>query len=198
MRHVRRPDIRLDVVPWLNVIVVAWLLTLLQSNFIYAPGLAVDVDAAGQPVPGAPTRVDYPLPASIATSLTGQPMPAHRFDVQLSLANQPPSTRIEQRQFFLADGTPHYSGLPAALQKAAANTHKPPGEKPTLLLFAPANTPMDTFMKLSEIASAAGFGTVLLASRPATDADANSTGSAINISHPEQTPPAASGAGAAK
>ncbi|HTB62203.1 MAG TPA: hypothetical protein VK737_01335 [Opitutales bacterium] len=174
-RHLRRPDLRLDVVPWLNILVVACLLKMLQSNYIYAPGLAVALDAKGKPLAGASAKAVYPLPTSVAPTSAGEPMPVHHFDVQLSLSNQPPNTRIEQRQFFLADGTPHYSELPAALQKAAQNTHKPAGEKPTLLLFAPADTQLETFLKLSEIASASGFGTVLVASPLVPDASVNAS-----------------------
>ncbi|MGA2052907.1 MAG: hypothetical protein ABSH19_06320, partial [Opitutales bacterium] len=51
IRHVRRPDLRLEVVPWLNVLLVGWLLSLLGSRFVYAPGLAVDIGHGTGPLP---------------------------------------------------------------------------------------------------------------------------------------------------
>src|ERR1700722_6434880 len=68
-RHIRRPDLRLEAVPWLNVLLVAWLLSLLGSRFVYSPGLAVDL---GPAVGSLPQQLNLPV-VSGSPPLSGLP-----------------------------------------------------------------------------------------------------------------------------
>jgi hypothetical protein len=149
----------MEVVPWLNVLAVGFLLSLLQSSYIYAPGLSIALDpkdsGAGTRSPGA-----LDLPTATASKLPGRLVDA-------TLSMQSSNAKIEDKMFRLEHGIYHYADLPAALQVLAAKIKKHPGDQPVLLLVAPADTTNDIDEKLYEMASAAGFSIVQLAAMPA-------------------------------
>jgi hypothetical protein len=155
MRHVHRPNLRLEVVPWLNVLVAAWLLTLLQSNYIIAPGLTYALD----PKDHAP----FVLPTTTGGNTPGQQVPSRRVDVTLSL--QATNTKIEDQKFVLDNGIYDFSELAQALKNHAAKVKKQPGDQPVLRLLAPANTDLETLAQINDLALAAGFGAVQIAER---------------------------------
>jgi hypothetical protein len=158
MRHVRRPDLRMEVLPWLNVLAVAWMLSLLQSSYIYAPGLSVALDS--------PDQARLHLPTATAGSLPGR-----RVDATLTVI--PSDSAIEKKVFILDTGIHYYADLPSALKARADKLKKQPGDRPVLLLLAPGDTPGATLGKLEALAYAAGFGTVQQAFSPAPN-EANS------------------------
>jgi biopolymer transport protein ExbD len=175
MRHVRRPSLRLEVVPWLNVLVVAWLLTLLQSSYIYAPGVSMSLAAKSAEGPANPTT-SLNLPTATAGTPAGR-----RVDVTLSV--QPSDVKIEDTVFYLDNGIYHFVDLPRALLDHAKKVRKQPGDQPVLLLLAPAKTDMATLFIISEMARTAGFGTVQLAEKAPnaasqTEAPTNAAGAA--------------------
>ena len=154
MRHVRRPDLRLEVLPWLNVLAVAWMLSLLQSSYIYAPGLSVALDSPDQ------ARLHLP-------TATTDTLPGRRVDATLTVI--PSNASIEKKVFILDTGIHYYADLPAALAARAAKLKKEPNERPVLLLLAPGDTPGAILEKLYNLAGAAGFGTVQWAIGPGTN-----------------------------
>jgi hypothetical protein len=163
MRHVRRPNLRLEVVPWLNVLAVGWMLSLLQSSYIYAPGLTVALDARA----AAPAALNLPVTDSAK-------LPGRRIDATLTV--EPSSADIEKKIFYLDNGIHHYADLPAALKSIADRLKKQSSGQPVLLLLAPADIQGDTFAKLCGMANAAGFGMIQFAVRPALNASDAATG----------------------
>ncbi len=156
MRHVHRPNLRLEVVPWLNVLVAGWLLTLLQSNYIIAPGLTYVLD----PKDHAP----FVLPTTTAATTPGR-----RVDVTLSL--QATNTKIEDQIFVLDNGIYPFPKLAQALTDHAAKVKKQPGDLLVLRLLAPANTDMETLAQINDLALKAGFGAVQIAERIAPNTE---------------------------
>jgi len=158
MRHVRRPDLRLEVVPWLNVLAVGLMLSLLQSSYIYAPGLTVALDAGDAAAKTAtPTALNLPTAESAK-------LPGRRVDATLTL--EPSNGDIEKKIFYLDNGIHHYADLPNALKTIADRLKKQSSGQPVLLLLAPADTPSETLAKLWGMANTAGFGMIQVAVRP--------------------------------
>jgi len=157
MRHVRKPDLRLEVVPWLNVLLVAWLMSLLQSSYIYAPGLSIALqtpvraDASNPPTATAASSSSAPIASAGA-------QPGRRVDATLSV--QPPF-------YYLDSGVYQITDLPQALADARRRLHT---DQPVLLLLTRQDYTMGKFQEVSAMAAAAGFTIVQLAPVPAAPA----------------------------
>jgi biopolymer transport protein ExbD len=156
-RHLRRPDLRLELVPCLNVLLVAWMLTLLGSRFIYAPGIAVSLDGGGITLPNT-----LDLPQTSDTQASGRPTSA-----MLTVLSLQPTPL-----FILENGIHHMSDLQAALQNIRNNLPKNTSSA-VLLIKSDGSLPLQTFLEVCNQAHAAGFATVQVATKPA-EAD-NST-----------------------
>jgi biopolymer transport protein ExbD len=144
-RHIRRPDLRLEAVPWLNVMLVAWLLSLLGSRFIYAPGLAVDLGhASGSP----PSQLNLPV-------VSGSPLPGLPANAVLTVLT------AKGDQLFIFEGRIYdLESLRAELRQHPL----PTGRAPIILLLkVDQNVSMQTFMEICALARAAGFSTVQVA-----------------------------------
>jgi biopolymer transport protein ExbD len=136
MRHVRRPNLRLDVVPWLNVLLLGWLLTLLSSSYIFAPGLAVGVNGPSN------------IPAHLALpETTGQPSLLH---IDTALTILPP-------YFYLEDGRHYEADLPKALKDFVRASHR---KDLVLLIKMDRNVPYHVVQEVEQMAHDAGFATV--------------------------------------
>jgi biopolymer transport protein ExbD len=147
MRHVRRPNLRLDVVPWLNVLLLGWLLTLLSSSYIFAPGLAVGL--------GSPPS----LPANLALPQTaGQPALLH-IDTALT---------ILLPYYYLDDGRHYKADLPKALNDFVKRTKRP---HLVLLVKMSSDVPIQIYADVCKMARDAGFETVQLAEIPVPGQD---------------------------
>jgi biopolymer transport protein ExbD len=151
MRHVRRPNLRLEVVPWLNVILLGWLMSLLSSSYIYAPGLAVGLVG----LPNTSPRLALPESAS-----------------QLSLLHIDAALTILPPFYYLDDGRHYQSDLPKALRDIVANDNHRPDL--VLLLKYNRNVSAQTVSDVSTMAREAGFATVQQAMIPAAEQDAAS------------------------
>jgi biopolymer transport protein ExbD len=144
-RHVRRPDLRLEVVPWLNVLLVAWLLSLLGSRFVYAPGLAVDLGHGSSPLP-----VQLVLP-----TLSGGPLPGSPADAVLTVLT------AKQDKLFIFEGRIYdLNGLRTVLRN---HRHSAAGGPSVLLLKAGQDVNMQTFLEICTLARTAGFSSVQIA-----------------------------------
>ena len=149
MRHVHKPDLRLEVVPWLNVLLVAWMLSLLQSTFIYAPGIAVALTPLDRQ-----DKAKLPATANLPV-IAGAKLPGQRVDARISI--QPP--------LFILDNSIHHfdndrdHDLADALKEAYASLRDRHVQKPVLLILASGKTDWETVLKVSALATAAGFET---------------------------------------
>ncbi len=147
MRHVRRPNLRLDVVPWLNVLLLGWLLTLLSSSYIFAPGLAVGL--------GSPPN----LPSNLAlTETTGQ----------LALLHIDTALTILLPYYYLDDGRHYKADLPKALNDFVKRAKRP---HLVLLVKMSSNVPIQIYAEVCKMARDAGFETVQLAEIPTPGQD---------------------------
>jgi biopolymer transport protein ExbD len=150
MRHIRRPNLRLEVVPWLNVLAVGWLLSLLGSSYIYAPGLAVGV---------APDKTL--TPNLDLTQSTSQPALLH---IDTALTILPP-------YYYLDDGRHKLNDLRNALHNYVVRANR---KHLVLLLKINRDVSIQTYATVCDMAHAAGFETVQLAVIPAQEPDAAS------------------------
>jgi biopolymer transport protein ExbD len=148
---------RLDIVPWLNVLALGWALTLLNSSFIYAPGIVMGLPPLN-------------LPSVPASALSGQPVLAE-------VTILPP---INQNQLFIFESGPYtmakdgkIPGLQEALTAKRKNLRDSrPGAPAVLLLKADANVTEQTFLTIIAMAQAAGFtSTVRAAAEEAPSAN---------------------------
>jgi biopolymer transport protein ExbD len=144
-RHLRRPDLRLEAVPWLNVLLVAWLLSLLGSRFVYAPGLAVDLGHAyGSP----PPQLNLPV-------VSGGPMPGLPANAVMTVVD------AKGDNMFIFDKAIFDRDTLAAYLRQRP---KPPAGAPAILLLKmDQNVSMQTFMEICALARAAGFSTIQVA-----------------------------------
>ncbi len=153
MRHVRKPDLRLEIVPWLNVLLLAWMLSLLQSTFLYAPGLPVALtDLERKAKANLPLKADLPV-------IAGGKLPGRHIDARLSI----------QLPLFILDNSihrmdnDHDHDLADALNATCQSLRERHIDKPVLLILAPGQLPLATFMKVCTLATKAGFDSVQLA-----------------------------------
>jgi len=166
-RHLRRPDLRLEVVPWLNVLLVGWLLSLLGSRFVYAPGLAVNLPAG---TASLPTQLDLPV-------LAGGPLPGRAADAVLTVLNvkqNPPNASgdaFSQAPWFIFQGR-IYDNIEALRTKMHTLPRPPPGVPSILLFKASRDVDMQTFVEVCDLARAAGF-TVQIAVESAANANSS-------------------------
>ncbi len=151
IRHVRQPDLRLEVVPWLNVLLVGWMFTLFGPPFLYTPGLAVAVGLA----PGTlPATLDLPTAGELPGSLT---------DDTIVLT-------AKQNQFVFKDGIYDLAGLQRRFEDLRVHPLPPAGKARILLIKAEREVTLDPLLKVLELAPAAGFPTVVISvkAQPAT------------------------------
>ncbi len=151
MRHLRKPDLRMEVIPWLNVLLVGLAIYLLGSSYVWAPGLVVSNTPAGN----LPNRLNLPtLPAQPGVvSLVGHP------DATLVILPQVNNAPL----FVLNDGRHTEDNLEPALAKLRKSL---PMAKPVLLLKSNKDVSVTTILKVCAMAQDAGFGSELLAFVP--------------------------------
>jgi biopolymer transport protein ExbD len=166
-RHLRRPEMRLDMVPWLNVLVLGWMLTLLNSSFIYAPGIVMNL-ASGEDT--APPSLNLPIVPGEA--LSGEPA-----DAEVTIL-----PAVKQGYLFIFEGRFYHSAMEhdalqvPGLQQGLAQARKklrdrPPGARAILLIEADASVTEQTLLTLGALAKAAGFTSIVLAATEAPSAD---------------------------
>jgi biopolymer transport protein ExbD len=143
IRHVRQPDLRLEVVPWLNVLLLGWMFTLFGPPFLYTPGLAVAVGKA----PGdLPAGLDLPTAGDLPGTLTDETL-----------------VITKQNQFVIKDGIYDLAGLQRRFEDLRLHPSPRTGKTRTLLIKAEQGIPVETLAKVLEMAPAAGFPTVVIA-----------------------------------
>ena len=147
MRHVRRPNLRLEVVPWLNVLLVGWLMTLLGSTYIYAPGLAVGVTP------------DRSLPPHLALPESAGPPALMHIDTALT---------IMLPYFYLDDGRHYQADLLPALRDFVKRANRP---HLVLLVKMNSDVKVQIYNDVCALAKQAGFETVQLAVIPTPGPD---------------------------
>ncbi len=134
-RHLRRPDLRLEAMPWLNVLLLGLLLWMLGPRYLFLPGMGV----ALTPGTNLPVIAGIPLPGRPADAvLTARGDDMFFFD----------------RHIYTRDALAlrlHHYPLPAN------------GAPTVLLLKVDQNVSMQTFMEICALARAAGFSTVQVA-----------------------------------
>ena len=137
-RHLRRPDIRLETLPWLNVLLLGLLLWMLGPRYLYYPGMAVGL----APAVSLPIAPGSPLPG----------LPANAIVTDLS---------IKGDDMFMIDGGVYNR---ASLAYYLRQHPKPPAGSPAVLVLkVDQNVSMQTFMDICELARGAGFSTVQVA-----------------------------------
>ena len=165
-RHLRRPDLHMDMVPWLNVLALAGMLTLLNSSFIYAPGIVMDL---------APPN----LPSVPASELSGEPA-----DAELTIP-----ASVKQSQLFLLEGGGIFPAKPrdengivsipglqdALTAKRKSLRNRPAGAPAVLLLKADAGLTMEVYETVASMAQAAGFTQMVSAAKAAPGTGASLT-----------------------
>jgi biopolymer transport protein ExbD len=151
-RHLRRPDVRLEPVPWLNVLLVGWLLSLLGSRFVYAPGLAVDL---GHVSGTLPQQLNLPV-------VSGSPLPGLPANAVLTVLT------VKGDDLFIFEGRIYdLESFRAELRRHPL----PASRAPTILLLKmDQSVSMQTFMEICALARAAGFSTVQVAASPSSTA----------------------------
>ena len=144
IRHVRRPNLRFEVVPWLNVMLVGWLMTLLGSSYIFAPGIATGLIGP----PNIPNHLDIP------TSQT----PPTLMHIDAVLTILPP-------YYYLEDGRHYKQDLPNALSLLVKRirTHS---QHPVLLVKVNSTDSVQIYNDVCEMAKQAGFETIEQATIP--------------------------------
>ncbi len=164
MRHVHKPDLRLAVVPWVNVVLIAWMFSLLQSSYIYAPGMSVALTPGDRAaMENIPATADLPsIPASSVAGTPGNGLPGRRVDATLSI--HPPLFTLDNSIHSLDSDQNHE--LADALKESVRKLHLLHSEKPVLLILAPGSLDLKTFMKVCTLANAAGFEIAQLAATP--------------------------------
>jgi len=150
MRHVRRPNLRLDVVPWLNVLLLGWMLTLLSSSYIFAPGLAVGLVGPAN------------IPSHLALPDKG-PLALMHIDTALTII--PPYYYFEDSRHYKAD-------LPKALKDYVKEAKRP---HLVLLVKIDRNVPVEIEHEVAKMALDAGFETVQEAEIPSIGEDTGPT-----------------------
>jgi biopolymer transport protein ExbD len=162
MRHVRRPNLRLEVVPWLNVLALGLLLSLLGSSYIYAPGLAVGLT----PI--------QPLPLHLALTESTS---------QLTLLHVDTTLTYIKPYFYFDDGRHYITDLSKALHNYVVRANR---KHLVLLLKINRDVPAQTVAAVCDLAHAAGFETVQWAEIPAQDSaiDTPASAPAANVKNP--------------
>jgi len=167
MRHVKRPNLRLETLPWLNVILVIGMMSFLSSSYIYAPGLAIALNSSAEPMP---KTLQLPEAQANADGTPAARQPGHLFDTTLTIQ---PGTG-QKMNFYMENvwGALDTDYLAKALNQARSRIHHP---KPVVLLLKFSDdVPSKTFTQVSQLATAAGYDTVVVATKPeAASADAS-------------------------
>jgi biopolymer transport protein ExbD len=162
MRHLRKPNLRLELVPWLNVMLLGLMLYLLSSSYIWAPGLVVSNSSTAT----LPKKINLPT-LSVkpgAADFVGQP------DAVLVIIKQP----SQPSQFILNNGSYTLEELPLALKKLRQSL---PGKTPQLMVKGDADMTLGTLMKVCAMAKEAGFNSELWPYMPAGSAPASGSAS---------------------
>jgi len=152
IRHVRRADLRLEAVPWLNVLLLGWMFTLLGSRFIYAPGLVVAVGGADN------------LPPKQLNLPGGGALPGTLPDATLTIIT------AKKNQFIFKDGIYDRDSLRAGFEKLRQAQRETGAQPRVLLVKAEKDVTFDTIAEVNAQAKAAGFANVVWAQQVAPGA----------------------------
>ncbi len=152
MRHLRKPSLQMEMIPWLNVMLLGLMMYLLSSSYIWAPGLVVTNKSSTL----LPKTLSLPtLPATPGTQeYVGRP------DATLVITKQ----GTEPSQFILNYGSYTLDDLPGALKNLRKNL---PGKTAVLMLKADKAVPWGTITDICVLAKSAGFDAELGALMPA-------------------------------
>ncbi len=163
MRHVRRPDLRMEVIPWLNVLVVGGMMYLLSSSYIWAPGLVVTNDIK--------TSLPQKLSLPTLTTPPGETVPSGHFDAALDIiipsATLDTSTQgmeFGRFRFILDNGL--YTDKADLARALVKLRHNLKGAKAVLLIKGDDLVPYGIVLQVCELASEAGFDSELWAVMP--------------------------------
>lgn len=154
--RVKRPDTRMDTLPLIGVLLLAMLLGIAESRFIFAPGLTVDLTATASGTADAPVALELPRSPSVlqgvetdATLTVPAPRPV------LLTAHSDTMVFFEGRMFPQRD-----SNLREAM---AAIVRESKSAMPTLLLRMDGSVTMRRFFQLKSYAEEAGFVKIQIA-----------------------------------
>lgn len=137
-RHLRRPDLRLEAVPWLNVLLLGLLLWMLGPRYLFHPGMALGL-----------------APATTLPVVSGSPLPGLPANAVLTVL-----TAKGDDMFIFDGGIYDRDSLAIQLRQ---HPKSPPGTPTVLLLEVDQGVSMQTFMEICALARAAGFSTVQVA-----------------------------------
>ncbi|GHC10941.1 ExbD/TolR family protein [Cerasicoccus arenae] len=147
-RRLRTPPTGPDVAALFDILLIAFMLTMLGSRFVYAPGSTVGLDA------------DLLLPQSSQQELTAVPT----VDVLTLLQDD---RLIYGGQFMSAEA------WSVQLEDGDAEIRR--GSNAILLIKADARISLQAFLKISDRAREAGYTRVQIAERPAEEASSLQT-----------------------
>ncbi|MEO0795679.1 MAG: biopolymer transporter ExbD [Verrucomicrobiota bacterium] len=142
-RRLRTPPTGADVAALFDILLIAFMLTLLGSRFVFAPGSTVALE-------------ELTLPQSSQTRLAGVPTA----DVLTLLQDD---RLIYQGQFMSADTWASILAKQDSKERRANNA--------ILLLKADARISLQAFLNISDLAREAGYTRVQIAERPASSND---------------------------
>ncbi len=137
-RRLARPDVRFDLVPFVDCCILALLFGLLNAEFIFSPGLAMD------------------LPESREAAVSGSSATA---------------VLTVRRNMMLFDGAKYtIEALEPALNAFLGSNRagRIPADETVLLLKMERDVTAQQFLDICEIARAAGFARIQVASEPRT------------------------------
>lgn len=147
------PDTRMDTLPLVTVLLLAIILSLAGSRFLYSPGLTMALDHSTDPAHPLQLPTVLPLPVS-----SHSPLPGAVTDATLTVFS------AKSDNLFIFEGhiyTFADEQLKRDLQTAAHRS-------PVLLLKADRSLSLQTLFRLTDLAREAGFKQVQIAgeSRP--------------------------------
>ncbi len=153
-QRVSKPDTRLDALPLVTVLLLAGMLSLAGSRFLFSPGLTVELNArtATGETGGKNAPATLSLPRSISGKLPG-----------IATGSTMTVLSAKSGNMFILDGRIYSldENLHNALSAAAKRS-------PVLLLKPDKSVPMQTFFTLSEFAVKAGFEKIQIAGEAAS------------------------------
>lgn len=146
MRHLRKPGLRLEVIPWLNVLLIGLMLYMLSASYIWAPGLVV---TNGTTVL-LPKKLNLPTLALKPGNqdFVGKP------DAVLVITKQP----SQPPQFILNNGSYTLEDLPVALKNLRQTL---PGKTAALMVKGEDEVTLGIIMIVCVMAKDAGFDSEL-------------------------------------
>lgn len=185
MRHVRKPDLRMEMVPWLNGLLLGLLVYMLGSSYIWAPGLVV----ANSALATEPAKLSLPATPIVA----GDPHFAGQPDAILVITKPQfalnPTTKqldiVRPPQYILNNGARILEDLPLALERLRKSL---PVSQPVLLIKGDNEVPYGTILKVCVLAQEAGFSSELWAFMPTGVATATPPARSAASPTPDKAP----------